>query len=186
MIKFGTISKIDPDNGLVKVSFPSDDIESDWLPMIKQGTKSNKYFHIFDTGEHVACMMDERCENGVVLGAIYSKDETPGAVKGADVVGVEFSDGTVVKYDRSNSKLTIITEGNVEIEATKLKVTGDLEVTGDVDVTGGISATGDLETNGDIKAPTGDVTAGPLGVSLLLHKHIGVTTGPGTSGTPVP
>jgi phage baseplate assembly protein V len=186
MLKYGLIKEIDANKGLVKVSFDDDEIVSGWLPVLKQGTKSNKYFHIFDSGEHVACMMDEHCENGVVLGAIYSKDETPGSVKGADIAGVVFSDGTVVKYDRSSHKLTIQTDGNVEITAEKLKVTGDLEVTGDVDVTGGITASGDLETNGDIKAPLGDVSAGPLGVSLLLHKHIGVTTGPGVSGTPIP
>jgi len=30
-----------------------------------------------DVGEQVACMMDEHCENGVCLGAIYSNDVKP-------------------------------------------------------------------------------------------------------------
>lgn len=182
MLKYGLIKEIDANKGLVKVSFDDDEIVSGWLPVLKQGTKSNKYFHIFDSGEHVACMMDEHCENGVVLGAIYSKDETPGSVKGADIAGVVFSDGTVVKYDRSSHKMTIqVASGNVEIEATKMKLTGDLEVTGK------IKATSDIETTqGNVKAPLGNVTAGPLNIGLTTHKHSGVTTGPGVTAIPIP
>lgn len=185
MLKYGLIKEIDANKGLVKVSFDDDEIVSGWLPVLKQGTKSNKYFHIFDSGEHVACMMDEHCENGVVLGAIYSKDETPGSVKGADIAGVVFSDGTVVKYDRSAHKMIIqIASGNVEIEATKMKLTGDLEVTGKIKATSDIEGSGDIKATGDIQTTAGDVKAGLI--TLKLHKHIGVTTGPGTSGTPIP
>jgi phage baseplate assembly protein V len=184
MLKYGLIKEIDADKGLVKVSFDDDEIVSGWLPVLKQGTKSNKYFHIFDSGEHVACMMDEHCENGVVMGAIYSKDEKPGSVKGADIAGVVFSDGTVVKYDRGSHKLTIQTDGNVEITAEKMLLTGDLEVTGKIKATQNIEGSGDIKATGDIQTTAGDVKAGLI--TLKLHKHSGVTTGPGVSGTPIP
>lgn len=192
MLKFGIISKIDGDKGLVQVKFPDDDdMISGWLPMLQHGSKANKYFRIPDLEEHVSCLMDENCENGVVLGSIYSKDETPGAAKGKDIAGVEFSDGTVVKYDRAGHKLIITTTGNVEIEAATMKLTGDLDVTGKITASEGITAGGDLEatgdiktTNGDIKTTTGDVKAALI--TLKLHKHGGVTSGGSVTATPVP
>jgi phage baseplate assembly protein gpV len=126
-------------------------------------------------------MMDEHAENGVCVGAIYSKDEAPGSAKGADIAGVVFSDGTVVKYDRRGHKMTIeISSGNVEITATKMKLTGDLEVTGK------IKSSGDIETTtGNVNAPLGNVIAGPLSIGLTTHKHTGVTSGPSTTATPI-
>jgi len=46
-----------------------------------------------------------------------------------------------------------------------------------------IAVEGDLTVTGNISAQ-GDVQAG--NISLKTHRHIGVTTGGGTSGTPVP
>lgn len=182
MLRFGTISEVDGDKGLVRVQFDDADIVSAWLPMIQKGTKGNRYFAVPDKQEHVAVLMDAHSENGVCLGAIYSSAEAPGSVKGADVAGVVFSDGTVVKYDRSAHKMTIeVASGNVEISATKMKLTGDFEVTGK------IKATDDIETSaGNVKAPLGNVIAGPLSIGLTTHKHTGVTSGPATTLTPVP
>lgn len=114
MLRFGTISKIDADKGLAKVQFKEDGIETDWLPVLQRNTKKNKHFHIPDTDEHVACVMDENAENGVILGAVYSKNENPGGVKGADKVGVEFESGDAIEYDRGSRKLKVKT-GTTEV-----------------------------------------------------------------------
>lgn len=113
-LRFGTISKIDADKGLARVSFEEDGIESAWLPVLQKKTLKDKHFHIPDKDEHVACLMDEHAENGVILGAVYSKNENPGGVKGADKVGVEFESGDAIEYDRGANKLKVKT-GTTEV-----------------------------------------------------------------------
>lgn len=109
MLRYGTITETDPNKGLARVSFPEEGIVSGWLPVIQSGTLKNKSFHTFDVSEHVACLMDENAENGVIVGAIYSKSETPGAVNGADKVGVAFESGDYIEYDRAGRKYKIKT-----------------------------------------------------------------------------
>lgn len=120
MIRFGVVVKVDADLCRVKVNFEEDEIESDWLPVAVQGSKENKYFHIFDLGEHVVCLMDENAENGVVLSAIYSSKEKPPAIAGDDVAAVEFKDGTQVIYDRNAHRLDV-KMGSTEFAIDKLK-----------------------------------------------------------------
>lgn len=189
MLRFGTISEIDGDKGLVRVQFDDADIVSAWLPMIQKGTKGNRYFAVPDKQEHVAVLMDAHSENGVCLGAIYSSAELPGSVKGKDVAGVAFSDGTVIKYDRGNKTLTVSGPDNINVQCETVTIEAN-SVTIDapnVNITGDLSVDGDIETTaGNVKAPLGNVIAGPLSIGLTTHKHTGVTSGPSTTLTPVP
>lgn len=115
LIKFGTVSEIDSVNGLVRVNFPEDDLVSFPIPIVMPRTKNDKYFNIFDVNEHVVCLMDERCENGVVMGAIYNPSNKPESGLNEDITKVKFSDNSIVEYDRSTSVLT------VEVSKTVIK-----------------------------------------------------------------
>jgi phage baseplate assembly protein V len=156
MIKFGKISEVDAPKGLVRVEFNEDGIVSGWLPYLVQKSLNDKYFFIFDVGEHVACQMDEHCENGVVMGAIYSAETAPdGGAEGK--VRVKFSDGASVEYDKETQKLS------VKVEDTELIVGAD----GHVIKKGGESLKNLLE----------DILA-----QIQTHTH---PTGTGPSGPPV-
>lgn len=117
MLKYGNICDIDAAKGLARVEFDDDGITSAWLPIVTSGTSGNKYSHTFDVNEHVACLMDEDAENGVIIGAIYSANEQPDG-GGADKVRVAFSDGASVEYDRAAHKLTVKV-GNTELDVTQ-------------------------------------------------------------------
>lgn len=188
MLKFGIISQVDTNKGLARVNFQDDDVVSAWLPVLQSNTLKNKFFHTFDINEHVACMMDANCENGVILGAIYSKSELPGSVKGGNIWGVQFEDGTKISYDRSANLLKIEAFKDVTVicEKATIEASDSMDITsptininGDINLSGRIDATDDITTSGE-------VMAGPFNIPLSTHKHIGVTTGPGTSGTPIP
>jgi phage baseplate assembly protein V len=195
MLRFGTISEVDGDKGLVRVQFEDAGIVSAWLPMIQKGTKGNRYFAVPDKQEHVAVLMDENSENGVCLGSIYSSAELPGSVKGKDVAGVLFSDGTVIKYDRASKTLTVsgpdyinvqCEQANIEaeavtIEATDINLTGDVHIDGNLDISGTTQGDGSISTKGEVTAKSATV---PIGLST--HKHTGVTPGSGVSATPIP
>jgi phage baseplate assembly protein V len=192
MLRFGTISEVKPEKGLAKVNFAEDGIVSAWIPIVQNNTLGDKNYRSMKVNEHVACMMDEHCENGVIVGAIYNSTDTPPYA--GEKVGVKFEDGTEIVYDKGagtytinnpNGKIIITADADVEITCTKLVVTGDVEVTGDVDVIGSIDSLDGISSQGTIYSLT-DVTAGPTSISLTTHLHAGVTPGPSLTGPPTP
>lgn len=115
MLRFGTISEVNAAKGLVRVRFEEDDIVSDWLPMVQSGTLKNKAYALPDENEHVACLMDEHAENGVVVGCLYNSTDTPG-YSSRDKVGVKFENGDEIVYDRAARAYLVKTD------TTELKI----------------------------------------------------------------
>lgn len=171
-LRFGNICEVDAENCRVRVKFQADDVASYWLPVLVQGSLDTKYFHIFTVNELVVCLMDERLENGVCLGAIYSKENSP--VDGADgVANVVFSDGAKVQYDTNTSEMLIeIGESKVTIIPDSLKLENNGTIY-EIDAVGHDIKKGGESLN---KLLTDLVTA------LLTHTHTsaapGVPTGP--------
>jgi phage baseplate assembly protein V len=118
MLRFGNISSVDADRGLARVRFEEDGIVTALLPMIGSRTSRDKFYAMPDVGEHVACLMDEYAENGVILGAIYSTKNTPGEVKGQDKIGVEFASGDLIEQDRQERYLRV-KMGDTEVKISQ-------------------------------------------------------------------
>lgn len=196
MLRFGHISELDASKGMARVKFDEDGIVSDWLQVVVRNSISNKQESWFDVNELVACMMDEHSEEGVIIGALYDYNNAP-PIGDKDTVGVTFSDGAKVTYNRSTHTLTVdcTGDGSVVVNCKTATVralesvtvdTPTATFTGDVTIHGGVSATGNIQTQGSIDA-TGDVTAlsgAPLAISLLTHMH--PTAAPGSPSTPIP
>ena len=190
---------------MAKVKFDEDDFVSDWLQIVVRNTISNKSESWFDVNEFVCVMMDKHDEEGIILGAVYHEGNTP-PIGNKDTVGVTFPDGTVVKYNRSDSKFTIECAGEVNVTCTKANVTASDSVnmdtpsatfSGDVSVQGtlsasGLTSSGDVEASGDIKSDgsmkaVGQVEAlsgTPGVVHLSTHMHATAAPGPPVSPTP--
>lgn len=199
MLKFGTISDIDAEKGLAKVSLEEDGIVTQWIPIAVAKSKDDSFSFMFDVGEHVACIMDDNCEQGLVVSAIYDNKKQPdGGNK--DKVRVKFKDGASIEYDRANSVLTIggvkdvvincenatvTASTKVTIDCDDSEFTGDVTIGGKLEVTDGIESSQGITASGDIQTTGGDVKA-PGGITLLLHKHSGVTPGGGATATPIP
>lgn len=119
MLRFGTISDRDSDKGLFRVQFQDEDLVSYWLSPVQLATRSAKSFHPFAIGEHVACLLDPLTEDGVILGAIYSKADTAG---GTDTTSfIDFFNKIAVEYDATAAALRI-NNGSVQIEVTSSQV----------------------------------------------------------------
>lgn len=108
MLKFGTITETDPPKGRVRVEFKDDGIVSDWLPIAYAGTSKKKVTVTPDKGDSVACLMDENCEAGVVVGAIYNSKTQP-AGAGQDIVAIEFDSGDRIEFDKAARKFEVKT-----------------------------------------------------------------------------
>lgn len=100
MLRFGFISEYDHQTGRARVQFAEDDIVSDWLPIAYAGAQTDKYLSPLASGEQVACLMDERLEYGVIVGATYNREDSPHEeLAGDKIAGVVYQDGSYVLYD---------------------------------------------------------------------------------------
>ncbi len=114
MLRFGIVTNIDEKTARARVQFDSDELSSYWLSVLQAKTQKDKFYFMPDKGEHVACLMDEKSEAGVILGAIYSDlDEVP--VVSKDKFKIKFEDGTEIEYDRAEHVLNILCP-NINIE----------------------------------------------------------------------
>jgi phage baseplate assembly protein V len=210
MLRFGNITEVDPAKGYARVTFTDDGIVSDWLQFVVMGAIKDNFSHTFSINEQVACLMDENSEEGVILGAIFN-EKTPPNNGGSGIFRVKFDDNSVIEYNRNSHKYTLDIKGEIniksssvvnidavnanivasaiaKIQAPVIELTGAVAISGALTVGGTISApgggaiSGNLEVTGQLKGAT--VTNGTI--SLGTHKHTGVTTGGGISGTPTP
>lgn len=206
MLKFGIIGEVKP--GFARVIFhDEDDLLTDWLPVLVRKSFDDKESWQLTVKEQVAVMMDDTFETGVILGAIYSGSEGPDGQEGAGKFRKVFRDGSVIEFNANTGdlaasitgKCTVTAAGGIKAETTaqiegKAGISATIEapvinLTGNVAVSGSLSAASIATTGGGtISAPGGtieaaDVKAGT--VSLKDHKHGGVQTGGGLTGTPV-
>lgn len=178
MFKYGIVSEVK--RGFAKVEFQDDNFVSDWLPVLVRKSKSDVESWQLEILEHVVCLMDEHCNEGVILGAICS-DEDPGDPgEGAGKFRKKFSDGTVIEYDKTAHKLTVDVKGSLDakttgeasidaqtnlkgnagvkavITAPNIELTGAVKITGAVTILGALSA-GAISTVPGAGGGSGDI-----------------------------
>lgn len=185
-LKYGIVSENKP--GFVKVQFEENDgIVSDWLPVLVRRSKAEKESWQLEVNEHVVCLMDEFCEEGVCIGAIHNDEDQPDPGEAAGKFRKLFSDGTLFEYDVQahemnvdvKGKLTAKTTGACKIDAGTnlegnagvkaivvapiIELTGAVKITGPLTVTGpatmaAIAATAIATTGGGSIVSTGDIS----------------------------
>lgn len=171
MLRFGIISELGTGKnaGFARVSFDDTGIVSAWLSIPASHTKTAKSWQPIEINTQVACLMDEVCEQGAIVMALWSFTDTPPAWATENTLGIQYADGAQIYYDTKNKKLNInAPDAELNITCKKLNITGDVNITGDTKVTGEVTA-------------TKEVTAATI--ALTTHKHPIPT---GTSGTPIP
>lgn len=116
MYRRGIVTEVDPDTHRVRVRFDErQGMVSGWLDVLARDTLDDKDFGLPSEGAMVACMMDERDEDGCVLGSIYSTTDRP-AASSVDKRSITFKDGVTVEYDRAAHKLKVKGDGLVLVE----------------------------------------------------------------------
>lgn len=122
LIRVGTVSSINAAAGTVRVAFAAqDDMVTYELLVITRGSKNNKDYWLPDVDEQVLCLFLPNTSgrgvcDGFVLGTFYSSVDAPVENSG-NVHAVKYSDGTIIKHDRSTGKLTINATGDIDIIA---------------------------------------------------------------------
>ena len=103
--KFGIVSEAKA--GFAKVFFQQDNLVTDWLPIVLPHTMTDKVGYVLNVKEHVACLCDERCEEGVILGAIHSNPEPADTGATVDKFRQVFADGGLFEYDKALHQFAI-------------------------------------------------------------------------------
>ena len=194
-MRIGVVSKVSPETGEARVVFDDlDGMETDDLPVLFAKTLKDRYFAMPDVGEHVACLMDERFEAGVILGAVYDDTNLP-PEGNQDRDYIRWGNGAVVEHDRKTGRITINTPNDVEITAANAVTikaatvtidspqticTGQLTVQGRLNYESGLSGRGGGSISGDVIVQGGDVKAD--NITLKQHVHGGVDAGGDRSG----
>lgn len=126
VIRVGVVTGTDPAAGTARVQFQdADGLVSYPYPVMQRKTLKDKDYHMPDVGEHVTCVcLGYGLEQGVCLGAIYSKADVP-PVTDPDKRHVEFEDGTWFQYDRKSHTLS----GEIVSGAAVLKIGAGVQLT---------------------------------------------------------
>lgn len=186
MLHFGIVSDRRPATCEVRVTLEAlDNLVTDWLPVLQQGSRINKGYWLPDIAEHVVINSDENIENGVVVGTIYNSEDKPDPdTSGAGVRALKLvQDGAAAFVATiraaasgafalwSKSSVSVGTEsGNIEIAAgSDLVATAKGKV--EVSSTSPLAVTAGGESGYKLLADTLDF--------LLNHKH--VVSGPATT-----
>lgn len=171
MLRFGIVSDINENKAQVRVKLQdADNIESYWLSVLQAKTLKDKFYSLPDEEEHVACLMDENSEEGVVIGAVYSESDLS-PVNSKKKFHVKFEDSTIIEYDKEVKKLTADVKGQIVLKATE-KVIIEAPI---IEEKGDITHTGDQVTSGTVSAED-NISSGKS------HIH---PTPTGNSGEPI-
>lgn len=164
-LHFGTVSAVDEKAGMVRVRLPDlNNLRTDWLQVLYPKTLQDQCYWMPDLGEHVAILLDENGDDGVVLGAVYSAADKP-PVASRDKWHMRFKDGTVLEYDRSTHTFKIdgpaqinlisssqvnVKSGLITLDAGSVVCTGGMTVKGPMTVESTLHANGNITSGGSI------------------------------------
>ena len=135
MLKFGTITSINPLTARARVQFAEDGMNSYWLAVLQNRTLNDKFYSMPAVGEQVACLMDENSEDGVILGAIYSAEDKP-ILQSEKEMGINLDCEASIHANKEEKTLTVVFQ--------KMKLIGDIEHDGNLKNTKGIKSDADI------------------------------------------
>lgn len=191
----GKVVAIDEERGLVRVKLEEhDSLTTYWLPVLYTKTQYDKEYWLPDIDEMVLCVFTPPAfERGFVIGSFYTQEDTPPEATREKWIK-KFKDGTVIEYDRKNSKLFLEIKKDAEIninnqitlkskaklEETQTKTeqfkTGNLKMTswqieGNITLQGNLLVFGNISSTGSLTAQGGLMT-NPAGLKMMVDETI--------------
>lgn len=173
IIQIGKIQEVDSSKALVKCQIFG--ITTDFLPYKMVANSHIKVWIPPQIGEQVIVLFPfNNGDNGVVLGGIFNNSCIEPVGAGANASIVEFSDGTIIKYDTVAKALSVLASGTVGITAPNgITLTANTSVIGNVTISGTLSVGGGIATSGAISDSNGNLSS---------HTHSGVRIGAANTG----
>lgn len=183
----GLVTEVDAATARVRVQLPdADGVVTDWLPVVAPVALGARFYGLPRVGSQVVVLLDEHLEDGVVVGAIYSKAD-PAPISAPRTLYLELEDGTKITLDPEASLVRVETPGQLQAQAggnVTVQAGGNATVNADGDATvqAGGKATVQAASEIDLTAPVVKVS-GILQVAGAIQANGGITT---TSGGAIP
>ncbi|MET1080312.1 MAG: phage baseplate assembly protein V [Pseudomonas sp.] len=165
LIRHGTIAEVNP--GAARCRVKSGGLLTDWLLWFTPAAGEDTEWRVPSIGEQAVALCPSGDPGvGFVLVGFFS-DQFPAPDDSTTNRARHYRDGAVVAYDSATSTLTATLPdgGKAAIIAP-----GGISVVGDVTITGTVTVSDDVIA---------------AGISLVNHRHLGVTPGNGTTGQPI-
>jgi phage baseplate assembly protein gpV len=117
MIRYGKICELGTGEklGFARVNFDELDMPSGWMNLPTSGTKSFKQWISLPINTQVSVLMHKDKEQGQIIGALWSVNDTPPTWANKDTWGLQFPDDSEIYYDSVNNKLIINIANDGEI-----------------------------------------------------------------------
>ena len=175
MIQLGRVCETDYSGAIPRVRVAIGQLKTAWLPVLVQRAGEDISSWLLDEDEQVLILSPSGdISQGVVLGAI-NQQHSPAVNQTADTHQVNYGDGAVISYDRTQHQLTVTLPPGGRI---KLTTPSNITITGDVFINGNIQASGDVSDK--YRSMQADR------VIYNQHIHSGVEIGAGLTATPKP
>jgi phage baseplate assembly protein V len=129
-LRFGNVVEQDPDGNRVRVQLDDQDgLKTWWIGVLSFGTGGDSVYVMPDIGEHVAVMLDQHGEDGVLLGSRNSAKDRP-KINRPEERRIDFADGSFLRYDREKHELelNVIGAGKITLVVgdTRIELTKDM------------------------------------------------------------
>ena len=165
MLRFGIVSQINPITVEARVNFEEDESTSYWLPVLQTKTLKDKFYAMPDVGELVACLMDENSEDGVVLGSIYSTEDTP-VISTEKQISLNMDNNSLINIDKETNTLTVAFQninlnGNINHTGKLINTDGITSQTDITDKTSSMQAMRDIYNSHSHTGNQGSPTSSP-------------------------
>ena len=177
LVRLGTIAEVDVVKARARVK--SGELLTTWLPWLALRAGADREWNPPTVGEQVLLLSPSgQLAQGIVLTGLFS-ETNPANGDRTGLHRTTYRDGAVIEYDSLASHLrAVLPDGGT----TELISLGGITITGDITHQGNYTQTGNQSVTGTVEV-TEDVIA--ASVSLVNHRHGGVTPGNGKTGTPV-
>ncbi|MGP1242103.1 phage baseplate assembly protein V [Serratia sp. CY37869] len=195
LIRIGTVSTVDLDNGLCRVETGGN--LTDWLNWLSFRAGRTRSWSAPSVGEQVLLFaLGGELDTAFVLCGVFS-DDFPAPSASADALHIAFPDGAVIEYEpetgalsvsgiktanvqasesiTASTKVVIVTADKITLDAPEVVCTNKL-TTGTLEVKKGGAMRGNIEHSGGSFSSNG--------VVVDTHAHGGVQTGGGKTGKP--
>lgn len=130
-LKYGFVDAVDDAGVMAKVRLPDcDNLITGWLTRLVDESREDASVRPLALGTPVACLLDHRGEDGVILGARYARNHPPPDRSGTRRL-LRTRDGAEFGYDHENHEYLIaipaagkarLTVGGAALEMTDAKI----------------------------------------------------------------
>lgn len=125
MLRTGTVSAVYPKTDTVRVVFDDkDETTSPELHVLHRFSGKNKDYWMPDIGDQVLCIFNNNDKNfstGWVLGSYFTEKQPP-QVASADIMRMDFADGSFVEVNRAAGSLSINFTGPITINGSTINL----------------------------------------------------------------